>query len=114
MKQLTRIEGFLKSLEDKGIITAEMQCMVFSLDFGMLGGNNYGDGEKGCTNNSEACDGTNKGCTNIDKCSSTAVNIACDNTNASLLVCKPTGSNPIKECGTGDIGKNIYTQSCGK
>lgn len=114
MKQLTRIEGFQKSLEDKGIITAEMQCMVFSPDFGMLGGNNYGDGEKGCTNNSEACDGTNKGCTNIDKCSSTAVNIACDNTNASLLVCKPTGSNPIKECGTGDIGKNIYTQSCGK
>ena len=114
MKRLTRIEGFLKSLEDKGIITAEMQSMVFSPDFGMLGGNNYGDGEKGCTNNSEACDGTNKGCTNIDKCSSTAVNIACDNTNASLLVCKPTGSNPIKECGTGDIGRNIYTQSCGK
>jgi len=113
MKRLTRIEGFLKSLEDKGIITAEMQSMVFSPDFGMLGGDNYGDGKNGCSNDSAACKGLNKGCTNIDACSPTAINIACHNTNASLPVCKPTGSNPIKECGTGDIGKNIYTQSCG-
>ncbi len=112
MKQLARIDRFLKSLEDKGIITAEMQSMVFSPDFGMLGGDNYGDGKKGCLNSSDACNGTNHVCTNTDVCSSTAINEVCNNTNRSLSVCKPTGTNPIKECGTGDIGKNISTMSC--
>ena len=113
MKQLTRIEGFLKSLEDKGIITAEMQSMVFSSDFGMLGGDNAGSLNQPCSNKGNGCNGTNDYCTNVDVCSDTAKNETCKNTNQALLICKPTGTNPIKGCGTGDIGKNIYTQLCG-
>ncbi len=113
MKQLTRIDGFLKSLEDKGIITAEMQSMVFSPDFGMLGGDNVGTAEKNCSNRGNGCNGVNEYCTNVDVCSSDALNKICKNTNLMSSACKPTGSNPIKECGTGDIGKNFSIQLCG-
>ena len=113
MKQLTRIEGFLKSLEDKGIITAEMQSVVLSPDFGMLGGDNAGSLEENCSNKGNGCNGSNGYCTNVDICSDDAVNQVCKNTNSSLPACKPTGFNPIKECGSGSIVKNPYTQSCG-
>ncbi len=114
MKRLTRIEGFLKSLEDKGIITAEMQSVVFSPDFGMLGGDNIGTAEKNCSNRGNGCNGVNTYCTNVDNCSNDAINGTCKNTNLLSPACRPTGSNPIKECGTGDLGKNLSTQSCGK
>ncbi len=113
MKRLTRIEGFLKSLEDKGIITAEMQSMVFSPDVGMLGGDNAGSLNKPCSNTGNGCNGVNKYCTNVDICSDDALNGTCKNTNLLSPACKPIETNPIKECGTGDIRKNFSTQSCG-
>ena len=112
MKQLTRIEGFLKSLEDKGIITPEMQSMVLSPDFGMLGGSNS-DLDDGCTNNSTACNGTNAKCTNWNVCDSTAKNGKCDNLNSSQLLCDASKKNPnFSVCGT--VIANPSTQSCPK
>ena len=110
MKRLTRIEGFLKSLEEKGIITAEMQSVVFSPDFGMLGGSNS-DTEEGCTNNSTACNGVNAKCTNWNVCDSTAKNGKCDNLNSAQLLCDATKKNPnISVCGT--IVVNPSTKGC--
>ncbi len=113
MKRLTRIDGFLKSLEDKGVITAEMQSMVFSPDFGMLGGDNDGDAERNCSNRGNGCNGVNVYCTNADVCSNDGMNRNCKNTNLLLPACKPVETNPVKDCGTGGVGKNLSTTSCG-
>ncbi len=110
MKRLTRIDGFLKSLEDKGVITAEMQSMVFSPDFGMLGGSNV-DMDDGCTNRSTACNGENSYCTNWDMCDSSAKNGKCSNLNSSQRICNPTPKNSnISTCGTVIINPSI--QGC--
>ena len=109
MKKIDRIDGFLKSLEGKGIITAEMQSMVFSPDFGMLGGSNS-DTVEGCTNSSTACNGTNSVCTNWNVCDSNAKNGKCDNLNSSPLLCNPQGKNPV--CGSTGVIKNPSTQGC--
>ncbi len=113
MKRLTRIDGFLKSLEGKGVITAEMQSMVFSPDFGMLGGDNVGTAKKNCSNGGNGCNGVNGYCTNIDVCSDDAINGSCKNTNLLSPACKQVETNPVKECGTGNIGKNLSIMSCG-
>lgn len=103
MKQLDRIDKFLKSLEDNGIITAEMQSVVLSPDFGLLGGDNEGLG--GCSNSSSACNGKNTICTNYDVCDSTAKNGQCSNANTVLLTCKPSSTN-TKQTGCTDFKTN--------
>ena len=108
MTKLDRIDRFLKSLEGKGIITADMQSVVFSPEFGMLGGNNVGDADHHCMNSGTGCDGTNQYCTNEDACSSKADNRICVNTNKKSLVCVP--ANPV--CGSGSLDKNPSTKSC--
>ena len=113
MKKIDRIDGFLKSLEGKGIITAEMQSMVFSPDFGMLGGDNAGTAEKNCSNTGNGCNGVNGYCTNVNICSTDALNGICKNTNLLSPACKPSETNPIKICGTGSVGTNPSAQGCG-
>ena len=112
MKKIDRIDGFLKSLEDRGIITAEMQSMVFSPEFGMLGGDNA-DVHDGCTNSSTACNGNNAMCTNWNVCDSTAKNGTCSNLNSNQLLCNPKPQNPdIHVCGTIVVVKNPYVKNC--
>lgn len=113
MKQLDRIDRFLKSLENDGIITAEKQSAVFSPDFGMLGGSNTTLEPGGCTNKTAGCNGTNVICTNYDdKCDSTAKNEKCENLNSSITVCKPNGTNDPSKCGVIIIVQNKSTQNC--
>lgn len=108
MKKIDRISGFLKSLEGKGIITADMQSVVFSPEFGMLGGDNAGTVDRHCSNSGTGCDGKNGYCTNEDFCSSKADNRVCVNTNVKALTCAP--ANPV--CGSGSLDKNPSMYSC--
>lgn len=109
MKQLDRIDKFLKSLEDNGIITAEMQSVVLSPDFGLLGGDN--DGE--CTNRTAACNGQNAICTNYDVCGSDASNGTCKNLttvkiNNVQLTCKPSTNTKQTGCTDFKTDPSIY------
>lgn len=108
MKKIDRISGFLKSLEGKGIITADMQSVVFSPEFGMLGGDNAGDVDHSCKNSGTGCDGKNGYCTNEDFCSSKADNRICINTNKKAPACAP--ANPV--CGATGTVQNPLIQGC--
>lgn len=108
MKQLDRIDKFLKSLEDNGIITAEMQSVVLSPDFGLLGGDNDGQ----CINRTAACNGVNNVCTNYNVCTSDASNETCKNlttptVNNVSLTCKPSPAN-TQQSGCTDFKTNPY------
>lgn len=113
MKKIDRISRFLKSLEGKGIITADMQSVVFSPEFGMLGGDNEGDAKHNCVNSGGGCEGRNDYCTNEDVCTSKYDNGICKNTNVKSPACNISGGNSdIHLCGTTIIVANRSTTLC--
>lgn len=94
MKQLERIEKFLVSLEERGVLQSNQLSYVVSTDLDKLGGDNTYQ-NVGCNNESTISCGSNEHCTNFDLSCGSSVNRDCNNTNKSL--CSPKPINPSSQ-----------------
>lgn len=95
MKQMKRVEDFLKSLEANGTLSANAQSMVLIPELSFIGGKNSG----GCTNElGEDCkSGVNDRCVNGVGCGPGADNKSCVNpgTNVAGSQCSGTTINYV-------------------
>lgn len=91
MKQLERIEKFLVSLEERGVLQSNQLSYVVSTDLDKLGGEDYQN--KGCINESTIGCGSNYKCTNLDLSCGLSSNTDCSNSNKSEKLCNPKPQN---------------------